>query len=83
MPCVARFSSYLFRLIHEDVENVKLGIAVVSTSHQRIYFLFFQDMQIITSDTIIQLHLQVDQKRFFWEKNFCNFAITRAILHRN
>ena len=33
--CVARFSSYHFRLIHEDVENLKLRIAVVGTDHQQ------------------------------------------------
>ena len=50
--CVARFSSYHFRLIHKDVENLKLRIAVVSTGHQQISFLFSQDIQIITSDNI-------------------------------
>ena len=50
--CVARFSSYHFRLIHEDVENLKLRIAVVGTDHQQIYIFFSQDIQIITADNI-------------------------------
>ena len=40
--CVARFSSYRLRLIHEDVENLKLRIVVVGTGHQQISFLFSQ-----------------------------------------
>ena len=45
--CVARFSSYHLRLIHEDVENLKWRIVVVGTGHQQISFLFSQDIKII------------------------------------
>ena len=49
---MARVCYYNFRLIHEDVDNLKLQIAVVSTDHLQIYFISSQDMQIITSDNI-------------------------------
>ena len=66
--CVARFSSYHVRLIHEDVENLKLRIAVVGTGHQQISFLFSQDIQIIASDNICIGRISVKNVSAIWKK---------------
>ena len=73
---VARFCSYNFSLIHKDVENLKLRIAVVGTDHLQIYFLPSQDMQIITSANICIG--RIDQSKTFLEKDWSHFSRGRG-----